>query len=36
VSPGLAVQVVELDTGHDVMISAPELLSGVLGSLASN
>ena len=29
-SPGLDVQIVELDTGHDVMISAPEQLARVL------
>ncbi len=34
-SPGLDVQVVELDTGHDVMISAPERLADVLGALGS-
>jgi pimeloyl-ACP methyl ester carboxylesterase len=34
-SPGLEVQVVELDTGHDVMISAPERLAAVLESIAS-
>ncbi len=34
-SPGLDVQVIELDTGHDVMISAPERLADVLGSLGS-
>jgi pimeloyl-ACP methyl ester carboxylesterase len=34
-SPGVDVQVVELDTGHDVMISAPELLADVLDGLAS-
>lgn len=34
-SPGLDVQVVELDTGHDVMISAPEQLAGVLAACTS-
>jgi pimeloyl-ACP methyl ester carboxylesterase len=34
-SPGLEVQVVELDTGHDVMISAPARLAEVLGVLVS-
>jgi pimeloyl-ACP methyl ester carboxylesterase len=34
-SPGLDVQVVELDTGHDVMISAPELLAGVVAACTS-
>jgi hypothetical protein len=29
-SPGGEVRVVELDTGHDVMISAPHLLAPVL------
>jgi pimeloyl-ACP methyl ester carboxylesterase len=33
-SPGGDVRVVELDTGHDVMISAPAELAGVLSSLA--
>jgi pimeloyl-ACP methyl ester carboxylesterase len=35
-SPGGAVGVVELDTGHDVMISAPNKLAHVLGPLASS
>ena len=38
-SPGLDVQIVELDSGHDVMISAPDrfagALAGVLRTLAS-
>jgi pimeloyl-ACP methyl ester carboxylesterase len=34
-SPGGTVQVVELDTGHDVMISAPERLAAALASLVS-
>ncbi len=34
-SPGGAVDVVELDTGHDVMISAPAALAGVLVDLAA-
>jgi pimeloyl-ACP methyl ester carboxylesterase len=33
-SPGGTVHVVELDTGHDVMISAPDQLAGVLGRFA--
>lgn len=33
-SPGGDVRVVELDTGHDVMISAPDLLAAVLGGAA--
>jgi len=34
-SPGGAVDVVELDTGHDVMISAPAALARVLADLAA-
>jgi pimeloyl-ACP methyl ester carboxylesterase len=34
-SPGGRVAVVELDTGHDVMISAPELLAPVLDGIAA-
>jgi pimeloyl-ACP methyl ester carboxylesterase len=34
-SPGSTVDVVELDAGHDVMISAPERLAAVLGPLAA-
>jgi pimeloyl-ACP methyl ester carboxylesterase len=34
-SPGGDVEVIELDTGHDVMISAPELLAGVLNGVAA-
>jgi hypothetical protein len=34
-SPGGTVHVVELDTGHDVMISAPERLAAALASLVS-
>jgi hypothetical protein len=34
-SPGGDVDVVELDTGHDVMISAPEVLAGVLNRVAA-
>jgi pimeloyl-ACP methyl ester carboxylesterase len=34
-SPGLDVQVIELDTGHDVMISAPERLADVLAGIGS-
>ncbi|HEV2309479.1 MAG TPA: alpha/beta fold hydrolase [Acidimicrobiia bacterium] len=34
-SPGGTVDVVELDTGHDVMISAPAHLAGVLNDLAA-
>lgn len=33
-SPGGALRVVEIDTGHMVMISAPEALATVLGELA--
>jgi pimeloyl-ACP methyl ester carboxylesterase len=33
-SPGGDVRVAELDTGHDVMISAPSVLAGVLRPLA--
>lgn len=33
-SPGGALDVVELDTGHDVMISAPDALAAVLAGLA--
>jgi pimeloyl-ACP methyl ester carboxylesterase len=33
-SPGGALSVVDLDTGHDVMISAPETLAPVLNELA--
>lgn len=32
-SPGGDVHVVELDTGHDVMISAPEVLASALGQI---
>lgn len=34
-SPGGDVDVVELDTGHDVMVSAPELLAAVLNRVRS-
>ena len=34
-SPGGEVDVVELDTGHNVMISAPQLLAPVLDELAT-
>jgi pimeloyl-ACP methyl ester carboxylesterase len=34
-SPGGDLRIVELDTGHDVMISAPEQLATVLNGLAS-
>jgi pimeloyl-ACP methyl ester carboxylesterase len=34
-SPGGAVDVVELDTGHDVMISAPDALARVLSGIAA-
>jgi hypothetical protein len=33
-SPGGDIRVVELDTGHDVMISAPSMLADVLRPLA--
>jgi pimeloyl-ACP methyl ester carboxylesterase len=32
-SPGGDLRIVELDTGHDVMISAPDLLASVLASV---
>ncbi|HEY8218268.1 MAG TPA: alpha/beta fold hydrolase [Acidimicrobiia bacterium] len=34
-SPGGELRIVDLDTAHDVMISAPELLAGVLNELAA-
>jgi pimeloyl-ACP methyl ester carboxylesterase len=34
-SPGGPIDVVELDTGHDVMISAPKQLAGVLDEIAA-
>jgi pimeloyl-ACP methyl ester carboxylesterase len=34
-SPGGDLQIVELDTGHDVMISAPDQLAPVIDSIAS-
>lgn len=34
-SPGGNVDVIDLDTGHDVMVSAPEQLAGVLGPIAA-
>jgi hypothetical protein len=32
--PGGEVEIVELDTGHDVMISAPKQLADVLNEIA--
>ena len=34
-SPGGTVDVVDLDTGHDVMISAPEALAAVLSGFSA-
>lgn len=34
-SPGGEVEVIELDTGHDVMISAPAILAEVLNEIAN-
>jgi hypothetical protein len=34
-SPGGEVEIVELDTGHDVMISAPEVLAAVLNEISA-
>ena len=33
-SPGGTVDVIELDTGHDVMVSAPDRLATVLSGVA--
>ena len=35
-SPGGELRIVDLDTGHDVMISEPETLAAVLGEIASS